>query len=897
MKKGLWATDWFAGVAFTLVFLVLSAFIYPDSFQSLERYAYDVGVRASARVPNDKIAVVAIDDKSIQNIGRWPWPRDVHAQLIERLKQGGAKTIGNTILYSEPQIDPGLAHINDLLRFVEGSSLARLVPPSKPNSVELADSAAGESSGIPPDASAVNEVPAMASDSGTNPGTPLPAASAPPSGDAAILVSRLLAARDSLNTDQKLATAMRNAGNVVQAMTFTLGAPVGQPDQALPDYVAKNALDQIIGHPNDGEPIPSLAALPPIPEVGEAAAAIGHLSSTLDVDGAQRFTPLVLSYYGAYFPSFALALAARALNLDVADIQVRLGEGITLGGLQIGTTPDLRMYTFFYGEQNNRPPFSIDSFDDVLNGNVPASRFKDKLVLIGASASGIGDNFPTPVAESMPPVIMLAHTVSSILQGDYITRPAWAGLVEFAVLMLLASYVVLLLPRLGAGIAASASLLLLIALLASQFILLTGNALWLKLVIPAVFLISGHIFMTIKQFRVTERLKLKSEAEGAESNKTLGLAFQGQGQLDMAFEKFQRVQPVDDSLLGLLYNLALDYERKRQFNKAESVYESIARHNPKFKDVSEKLKRARQLSETIILGGGGSGTGPGGTLIMQGGGVEKPMLGRYQVEKELGRGAMGMVYLGKDPKIGRTVAIKTMALSEEFDAGEIDEVKTRFFREAETAGRLQHPNIVTIYDAGEEHDLAYIAMEFINGHDLTRHVKLESLMPARDVMKLVADAADALDYAHLQGVVHRDIKPANLMYLPAEAKVKVTDFGVARLTDASKTKTGMVLGTPSYMSPEQLSGKHVDGRSDLFSLGVTLYQMLTGTLPFTGDSMATLMFKIANESHAPPSTHNAGLPDCINMIMDKALQKNLESRYQRGAELATDLRNCLNQLD
>jgi CHASE2 domain-containing sensor protein/predicted Ser/Thr protein kinase len=882
MKKGFWTTDGFAGLVFTLVFLLVSFVLYPDAFQGLERYAYDVGVRSAKRLPSERVAVVAIDDESIQNIGRWPWPRDIHARMIEQLRAGGAKVIGNTILYSEPQVDPGLVQINQLLQFVEGSSLSVLLPrPSA--SIEPATA---------PEPPADTATPVA--DAQTLP-APEPAAAAPPQGDVAVLVGKLLAARDALNTDQKLAASMRAAGNVVQAMTFVLGQPQGRPDAPLPEYVLRNAITQVHGSPDAGSPIPTQAALPPIPPVGEAASGIGHLSSTLDVDGAQRFEPLVLEHFGAYLPSFSLLLAARVLNLGVDDIQLRLGEGISLGKLRIGTTPDLRMYSFYYGEHNGRPPFSVDSFHAVLSGRVPADKFRDKLVLIGASASGVGDNFPTPVAESMPPVLALAHAVSSILQEDFFTRPEWAPLLETALVLLLALYLILLLPRLGAGLAAGISLALLAALIATQFALMTGNALWLKLMIPAVFLVTGHVFMTVKQFRVTERLKLKSEAESAESNKTLGLAFQGQGQLDMAFEKFQRVQPVDQSLLGLMYNLALDFERKRQFNKAESVYQTIARHDPKFKDVGDKLKRARQLSETVILGGAGGGTGPGGTLVMEGGGVEKPMLGRYQVEKELGRGAMGMVYLGKDPKIGRTVAIKTMALSQEFEASEVGEVKMRFFREAETAGRLQHPNIVTIFDAGEDHDLAYIAMEFIKGHDLTRYVKLESLLPAREVMQLIADAADALDYAHAQGVVHRDIKPANLMYLPEERKVKVTDFGVARLTDSSKTKTGMVLGTPSYMSPEQLAGKHVDGRSDLFSLGVTLYQLLTGSLPFTGDSMATLMYRIANEPHAPPRSLNADLPACVDAIIDKVLQKNLEQRYQRGSELAADLRACLQQ--
>ena len=274
------------------------------------------------------------------------------------------------------------------------------------------------------------------------------------------------------------------------------------------------------------------------------------------------------------------------------------------------------------------------------------------------------------------------------------------------------------------------------------------------------------------------------------------------------------------------------------------------------------------------------------------------MLGRYEIEKELGKGAMGVVYLGKDPKINRTVAIKTMALSQEFEGDELDEVKERFFREAESAGRLDHPNIVTIYDAGEEHDLAFIAMEFLSGHDLARYTKEEDLLPLPTVMGIVFKSAMALDYAHKHNVVHRDIKPANVMYDPEIKQVKLTDFGIARITDSSKTKTGMVLGTPSYMSPEQLSGKKVDGRSDLFSLGVMFYQMISGKLPFAGDSMATLMYMIANEAH----TEIAELcPDlvkqrpCLSTIINKALEKDSEKRYQTGGDLARDLQRCAKQ--
>ncbi|MGH8681229.1 MAG: serine/threonine-protein kinase, partial [Burkholderiales bacterium] len=251
------------------------------------------------------------------------------------------------------------------------------------------------------------------------------------------------------------------------------------------------------------------------------------------------------------------------------------------------------------------------------------------------------------------------------------------------------------------------------------------------------------------------------------------------------------------------------------------------------------------------------------------------------------------VYQGRDPKIGRVVAIKTMALAQEFEADELADVKARFFREAETAGRLNHPHIVTIFDAGEEHDLAYIAMEFLKGRDLVPYTKPGSLLPADQVISIVARVADALGYAHRQNVVHRDVKPANVMYEPDSDTVKVTDFGIARITDASKTKTGMVLGTPSYMSPEQLAGRKIDGRSDLFSLAVSLYQLASGRLPFDGESMAQLMFKIANEPAPDILGFNPLLPPALAAFIERAMVKEADARFQTGEAFAEALRACV----
>jgi serine/threonine-protein kinase len=357
----------------------------------------------------------------------------------------------------------------------------------------------------------------------------------------------------------------------------------------------------------------------------------------------------------------------------------------------------------------------------------------------------------------------------------------------------------------------------------------------------------------------------------------------------MALEKFRKL-PVDKSVLELMYNLALDYERKRQFNKAKSVYDYIKQHDANFLDISDRSNRARALEQTVVLGSGNSSTAA--SLIISGGNMQKPMLGRYEIVRELGKGAMGSVYLGKDPKISRIVAIKTMALSQEFAADELQDVKNRFFREAETAGRLTHPSIVTIYDAGEEHDLAYIAMEFLKGSDLTGYIKKDRLLPIDKVLDLIKRAAEGLGYAHASNVVHRDIKPANVMWDPKTDSMKITDFGIARITDSSKTKTGMVMGTPSYMSPEQLAGHKISGQSDLFSLGVMMYQLVTGELPFKGDSIATLMYKIANEKQASPDTINPEVPRCVCVIINRAMEKDTSKRYKTGIQMAEDIGKC-----
>jgi tetratricopeptide (TPR) repeat protein len=637
-------------------------------------------------------------------------------------------------------------------------------------------------------------------------------------------------------------------------------------------------------------PVPAVNVLQPIAPLGRNALALGHLNNFPDIDGAIRTEPLVVDYYNQYYPSLSLILAAKSLNLEYQDIKINLGEGVQMGNQKIATDPDLRMHTYFYKDKDGRPAFPVDSFYDVLSGKIPAEKYRDKIVLIGASAAGVGSLQVTPISSGMAPVLTLAHSLSSILKGDFFVTPRWADAAQIGIFLLVALYLIVVLPHLNAAMGALLTGTFLITLLAAHFVLMTMQAMWLQLMLPAALLLVGHLLLTTKRFLMTEKGKQKSDAESAESNRMLGLAFQGQGQLDIAFDKFRKL-PMDDSLMEVLYNLGLDFERKRQFNKAASVFNYMAEYNPKFRDLEARLAQSKAMSETVMLAGA-SGRSNANTLVLDKASLSKPMLGRYEIEKELGKGAMGVVYLGKDPKIGRVVAIKTMALAQEFDPEELEEVKARFFREAETAGRLNHPNIVTMYDAGEEHDLAYIAMEFIKGQDLAPYTKPDNLLPLPQVMNIIARVADALDYAHKQSVVHRDIKPANIMYDAETDTPKVTDFGIARIIDTSKTKTGLVLGTPSFMSPEQLAGKKIEGASDLFSLGVSLYQMACGKLPFQGDSMAQLMFRIANEPHTDILSFRADLSPCLVMIINRSLAKRAEERYANGADMAHALRQC-----
>jgi eukaryotic-like serine/threonine-protein kinase len=270
-------------------------------------------------------------------------------------------------------------------------------------------------------------------------------------------------------------------------------------------------------------------------------------------------------------------------------------------------------------------------------------------------------------------------------------------------------------------------------------------------------------------------------------------------------------------------------------------------------------------------------------------------LGRYRIVSEIGQGAMGVVYKAVDPIIDRTVAIKTINLN--LSRQELEEYEARFQQEIKAAGRLNHPNIVTIYDVGKTDQVAYMAMEFLEGMELKDMIATGNLPPADVIVDIIAQVADGLSFAHQQDIVHRDVKPSNIMVMKGTL-AKITDFGIARLPNSAvKTMTGLILGSPRYMSPEQVIGKAIDARSDIFSLGVVLYEALTGVAPFDGDNVNAIMYATVNTTPPPPSAHTRAVPAMLDLIVAKAMAKLLEDRYQSVKEFADDLREVRRQMD
>jgi serine/threonine-protein kinase len=767
-----------------------------DPLQPLEYKVYDSLLRLRQRKAATQVVVLAIDNKSVQTIGSWPWPRSYIASVVRRLTSDGTHTMGLSLLYPSREINPGLEEI----RFLKQSL------PRKPSKV---------------DRKSLKEISGNLTD-----------------------------ALKRLDHDQQLISAVRSARRVVLPLRFTLeGLPSTKPPP-LSAWLSLNSMNPTSSSNdqpglNNGDSlyrgilrarkISVGGLIEPYEELSKKAGALGHINLIAESDGVIRKIPLLINYQSRDFLSFALQVARKHSGVKLKDIKAG-NTGLDLKQLSIPTEKNHSMFIDFSGQNANIRQIS---FLDVMNGKILPKAFKRKVVLIGMTAEGISPKYKTPLNSYASEIEIEANVVENIINRKFISRPTWGFALEILALLYFGFFLLFVIPRVTPRIGVLIMSIFLITWLGAGAVLFIASGIWLKVLTPVILSIVGLVLTSGKR-RMAEK-----QDENAQLNKSLGLALQGQGMLDMAFEKFIKCPIEDKAVQKLLYNLGLDFERKRMFNKALAVYRQILQGG-KYKDVKARIKKLVSLENTLVMS---AGSPKKETTFLVQNGATRPTLGRYEILEELGQGAMGTVYLGRDPSIQRQVAIKTLNYSE-IAADELAEVKARFFREAEAAGKLSHPNIVTIYDVGEDHDMAYIAMELLNGQDLTHCCQKGQLLPLKRVINIISLVAGALGYAHDRQVVHRDIKPANIMLMKND-QVKVADFGIARVMSSSKTHTGVIFGTPNYMSPEQVAGKKVDGRSDLFSLGIVLYEMLTGKKPFTGDSMSALLYAVSNTEYAP----------------------------------------------
>lgn len=641
-------------------------------------------------------------------------------------------------------------------------------------------------------------------------------------------------------------------------------------------------------------------AVTPLPEsLCQVAVGAGHAEFWPDGDGVVRRMDLLLNASGTLVPSVALT-ATLAVSFPSSELPVLDGEQLRWDDNAIATSGGLATLLRFYRGADGARPFATVSAADVLRGGDPARAVAGRMVILGNTDPASGEPaYATPGGDRTASAELLATGLSNLLQSDFVTRPAWLQWLERALLLIVGIAALAagaLLPRatgIAAGAATAAALLgaeALVFLLAGVWAQLATAAAFAALAVPAVHLLQQ------RGLAVDAGPALAAAHAGGPGAAAAERPPAAEDELDLAFSMLRHQTP-SDAVKNRLYEIALEHARRRDLAKAERVLRHLAGIDPGYRQAGDKLKKLAGLRSAAAQPAQPAPVAAAERAdAAESGSLTGRTIGRYHIEQPIGRGAMATVYLGRDPKINRRVAIKTIALAEEFTEEDLVNARTQFLREAESAGRLNHPGIITIYDAGEDGQVAYLAMEYFPGKPLSHYAQQGQLLPARLAFELMARAAEALHYAHGQHVVHRDVKPANIMFDRSTDTLKITDFGIARLTDTSRTKTGIILGTPSYMSPEQLAGTNVTGQSDLFSLGITLYQLLTGMPPFRADSIPKLMQKIAHERHESVRALRDDLPPCVDELFDRALAKDPSDRFPSGRAMALALRECCSRL-
>ncbi len=656
-----------------------------------------------------------------------------------------------------------------------------------------------------------------------------------------------------------------------------------------------------------------------------------------DDDRVLRHQSMVVNFEGYYYPSLPLIAASVYLGVPTDRVKVVEGESIFVGNeTEIPISGRSELFINFYKEN----PFFKYSANQILEEGFNFSTLKGKAVIVSVDDFTYTEYFQTPVNDETPRQMITASVISNIINKDFVVFGFKSTVLNLLLLFLLGGLCAFIMPQIQLMYrCVSLGIGLFILVNISYFMMSSFNVIvelvyiGLELIL---FMVASPMLETsfvmgdqaevIKKKKEKESFKkrlkkdkpsvepaaprvreIKSSSSDPENVATTAV----EGQLSASM-KFGRTKEVSRDVMLTGTNQigdhqALDLDDDKPSQSGPKPTSSTMTGRPK-KDADAGLPSPIADNEPEIIKPAKFDSADSGGVAEAGSGddfetalddsargfnvspipTDLKKLGRYQVTSVLGRGAMGQVYKGIDPAINRPVALKTIRLDFLSDPAEMAELKERLHREAHAAGKLSHPNIVTIYDVGSEGDLQYIAMECLEGRTLESMIKRKTKFNYRIIAQIIVQICAALDYAHQQGIVHRDIKPANIMIL-SDYRVKVMDFGIARVDSNSMTKTGIAMGTPNYIAPEQLKGQNVDARADLFSLGVVMYEMLLGKRPFKGENITSLIYSIINHEPEKPSTVNPQTPILFDHIIGRALKKKPQERYQRATELVSDL--------
>lgn len=805
--------------------------------EGMERIVYSVEMRLDSprSIGENKIAIVNIDEKSLNQLGPWPWPRSLIAEMIRILKANGAKLVGLDLVFSQKEQNQGLKEVKELYEAISQQQ-------------ETTDEKASY----------------------------------------VWVLEKLKRIEENLDNDKKLSQTVKESGNIILPVV----GKFGQYDTELvipsDSFLDENSLKATSVERKLEQYVSVNQLTTPFLELSENSRGIGHINLPPDeVMAGQVHLPFI-NYRGHIIPSMPIRLALDYLNKYPKQVVIQ-SKSIKIDKQIIPTTKG-EIFVKFKG---GRKSFPYYSFVDILKVKKVPAVFDGKIVLIGFTAEDGGVSINTPVDPKMPRVELTANIIEGFINGRYLKRPEAMPYIEALLILVLGFLSCFSFPKLDYFSRTAVLGAMLFGVFIIGLILFMSLNIWFKVVYICFSLVTIYLVFLVKETVISQKTLALSSKESFETNRMLGLSLQSQGLLDLAFEKLRKC-PLDDDMKEVLYNLGLDFERKRMINKAVTVYEYIVQEGELFRDLDARIPKLRKFAGDLPLGK--HRRKDEGKLVISGDLDTKPTVGRYEILEELGQGAMGVVYKGKDPKINRLVAIKTIRFSDDFDEQQAKEVKERFFKEAELAGKLSHPSIISIHDVGEDYDLTYMAMELLEGEDLEHYCEKNSLLPLRKVLDIIAETADALDYAYTQGVIHRDIKPGNIMLLK-NGHIKVTDFGIAKAVSSSQTRTGIILGTPNYMSPEQINGMEIDGRSDIFSLGIVFFQLLTGQLPFGGKTLTELFYQITQAKHPSPRQINPKVIRPCEQLIDKALAKDPDQRFQRASNFAKYLKILGEKID